>query len=115
MGASAETLIREHLIGCLPPGSMPSFRRIISAAFDGTGRKRKAIGRLEMFDGQPATVEVFQWGPNAWGHRWADMPGGACSLEPSGWVRCDDEGNILSAQLTQPLSPDPVNPHAKEA
>ncbi|MGX5776955.1 hypothetical protein [Methylorubrum zatmanii] len=105
MSGRAEILIRDHLIGCLPPGVPPSFRRIVSACFDGVGHKRKAVGHMEMFDGRPATVEVFQWAPNAWGHRWSDMPGGACSWEGSCWVRCDDEGNILPAQMALAFTP----------
>lgn len=108
----AEALIRIHLSGCLPPGAPLSFRRIVTAEFVGTGRKRKAVGCLEMFDGQPATVEVFRAG-KIQGHRWTDMPGGACSLEAGGWVRCDEHGNILPAQADL-FAPPPSSPDQHE-
>lgn len=95
MSETADAIIRNHLTACLPPGVPPSFRTIGFARFEGRGRQRKAIGRLEMFDGQFATVEVFQAGDALWGHRWPDMPGGACSWEGDRWVRCDEDGNVL--------------------
>ncbi|MER2268214.1 hypothetical protein [Methylobacterium oxalidis] len=61
-----------------------------------------------MFDDQFATVEVFRAGKALgipiWGHRWTEMPGGACAFEGGRWVRCDDEGNVLPDQMQLPLA-----------
>lgn len=70
----------------LPDGVPPSYRLIEGACWDGYGRHRKAVGRLQMFDGLPATVEVREAGPCT-SHRFTDMPGGACSYEGGQWVR----------------------------
>ncbi len=111
MSAKAETaeqMIRRVLTDCLPTGVPPSFRNIVNARFVGSGRKRKSVGLLEMFDGQPATAEAFIGGEalgiKFWGHCWTDMPGGACSFENGEWVRCDDEGNIIPKQMSLPLA-----------
>jgi hypothetical protein len=96
-----EVIVRV-LTSCLPPGSPLSFRRIESAQFVGQGRSRKAVGRVEMFDGQPASVEVFcagqMLGVDVWGHEWTEMAGGACFLEDGEWHR--------TASPQSPLLPD---------
>ncbi len=61
-----------------------------------------------MFDGQPATVEVFRVGTQLWGHRWTDMPGGACSWEDGRWIRCDEDGNLLPDQAAFRFDPAPA-------
>lgn len=115
---SASDAVRWVLLAVLPPGVPPSFSEVASAHFAGSGRTRRAVARLVMFDGQPATAEVFVGGRfgdcTCWGHRWTDMPGGACSWEGDRWVRCDEDGNVLPAQMEMPLSPSsgPI-PHGK--
>ena len=105
MAETAEAIIRAHLMGCLPPGVPASFQAITAARFEGSGRRRKAIGQVQMFDGQPATVEVFQASDVIWGHRWTEMPGGACSWEGGRWRRCDESGNLLPDQRSFDLQP----------
>ena len=106
---SATDAVRLVLLAALPPSVPPSFREIISAHFAGAGRERRAVSRLVMFDGGPATVEVFMGGKMGihpvWGHRWTEMPGGACSWEGDRWVRCDDDGNLLPDQAAFQFEP----------
>jgi hypothetical protein len=106
---SAADAVRLVLLAVLPPGVPPSFREITSAHFAGSGRERRAVGRLLMWDGQPATAEVFMGGTMGsypvWGHRWTEMPGGACSWEGDRWVRCDEDGNVLPEQAAFRFEP----------
>ncbi|WP_286963816.1 hypothetical protein [Methylobacterium sp.] len=106
---SAADAARGVLLACLPPGVPPSFREITSARFVGSGRNRKAVAHLVMYDGRPATAEVFVAGKHEsfamWGHRWTEMQGGACSWEGDRWVRCDEDGNILPDQGSLDLRP----------
>lgn len=78
--------IDQALRDCLPPGVPTSYSAIESAYWDGRGRARKAVGRLRMFDGQPATVEVFQAGVCT-GHRYTEMPGGNAYYDGKAWLR----------------------------
>lgn len=78
--------IDRALRDCLPPGIPPSYTAIECARWDGRGRARKAVGQLRMFDGQPATVEVFEAGVCT-GHRYTEMPGGNAYYEGGRWLR----------------------------
>lgn len=89
---TAEELVAEHLAACLPLDTPPSYRRIVSARFVGTGRKRVAVAELEMFDGQPAKVEVHEYGKGGYGfggssHRWLEMEGGNACYWNGRWQR----------------------------
>jgi hypothetical protein len=106
---SAADAVRHVLLAVLPPGVPPSFREITAARFVGTGRARKAVADLVMYDGRPATAEVDVGGrlgdSTVWRHRWTDMPGGACSWEGDRWVRCDAKGNVLPDQNAPSVLP----------
>lgn len=94
----ASSLVEKHLADCLPPGTPPYHRAILTARYVGTGRKRVAIANVEMFDGLPATVEVFRWGANAFGHRWTAMEGGAVYFEDDRWHRDEAAGRLLDGR-----------------
>lgn len=79
--------IDAHLASCLPPGTPAIHQSVESAWWVKKGRGRTAIGKLILFDGQPATIEVFQWAAQAFGHRWLDMVGGAAFYEDGRWQR----------------------------
>lgn len=83
---SAATLIADHMASCLPPGTPACYHSMANARFAGSGRKRVATAVLEMFDGQFATVEVFQW-ELGFGHRWTVMAGGDTFYEDGRWQR----------------------------
>lgn len=85
---SAGHSVASYMASCLPHGVPPCHRLIANARFVGFGRRRVAVADVEMFDGQPATIEVFRWGPmNAFGHRWTAMQGGAAFYEDGRWQR----------------------------
>lgn len=84
-GAYIDAALRD----CLPTDVPPSFTEIEAAYWEGRGRQRKAVGRLRMFDGQPAIVEVWSSG-FCTGHRFTEMPGGDCSYEGDRWMRVTD-------------------------
>lgn len=96
LSESASEMVADHLASCLPPGTPPCYRSIVHAHYMGSGKKRLAVAELEMFDGQPATLEVFQWGLGR-GHRWTFMSGGNAFFEDGRWQR-DTE----SSQPEQP-------------
>lgn len=83
---NAEQTIRTVLQSAIPPGVPLSFNKILSARFVGSGKKRVATADLEMFDGLPATVECWCYGPG-WAHRWTSMIGGDISWEGDLWKR----------------------------
>lgn len=87
IASNAAARVERHLASCLPDGVPPCHRRIVKARFKGHGRKSVAVAEVEMFDGQPATVEVFTWGPGCFGHRWTDMTGGCAYYEDGHWRR----------------------------
>lgn len=89
MAAVAREYIDAALRACLPDGVPPSFRSINNARFVGVGRDRPAEADLTMFDGLPARVRVWLWGPSSYAHAWLDMPGGDCSFEAGRWIRID--------------------------
>ena len=84
---SPEARIERHLASCLPPGVPPIHLGIERAAWAKKGRARSAIGDLILFDGSPAKIEVFEWAPAAYGHRWLAMVGGAAFYENGRWQR----------------------------
>jgi len=99
------TYIDHALRDCLPPGVPTSYIAIESAYWDGRGRSRKAVGHLRMFDGQPATVEVFQAGVCI-GHRYTDMPGGNAYYEGGAWLRDATPSQAgISADLPAEMNP----------
>ncbi|WP_374453784.1 hypothetical protein [Phenylobacterium sp.] len=83
---TAASVVRDTLLAVLPPGVPPSFDRIVSARFIGTGRRRIASADLVMFDGSPATVEVWIAGVCT-AHRWTSMPGGSAFWDGDAWRR----------------------------
>lgn len=83
---SAAKVVETALLAVLPEGVPPSFRRIMWARFEGSGRKRYAVAGLMMFDGLGATVEVWDKTPTT-RHRFTDMPGGACYWTGKCWAR----------------------------
>lgn len=101
--ATADT----HLRGCLPPGVPVSYRQIVRAKRIGSGRRQIIRAELVMFDGEPATVEVFKAGEvlgvAMWGHYWTAMPGGPCSFEEGRWQRFPEQLDMLapSPQTTE--------------
>ncbi|HYC66627.1 hypothetical protein [Brevundimonas sp.] len=84
-GAYIDAALRD----VLPEGVPAFFTAVESAHWRGRGRGRIAVGRLRMFDGQPATVEVWSSG-FCTGHRFTEMAGGAASYEGARWVRVAD-------------------------
>jgi hypothetical protein len=84
---TAESVIRTHFLGVLPPNVPPNFSAIEGAEFRGTGRARTAVGRLTMADGLSSTVEVFAWGSGCAGHRWLSWEGDPLSYEDGQWRR----------------------------
>lgn len=90
--ASAVSLV---LTSVLPPGVPPSFNKILSSHWVGTGRKRIATATLEMFDGLTASVECWNYGRkewiDGWAHRWTSMDGGDISWNGSNWERVKRE------------------------
>jgi len=88
---TARDVVQRHLLGVLPPGVPPSFSRIDSAEFQGSGRGRTAVAALIMVDGLPATVEVFAWGAGCSGHRWLKWEGDALFFEDGRWQRDADQ------------------------
>lgn len=84
----AETTIRSILARTLPPGTPPSFRRVLSARFIEPSRLR---AELEMFDGQRAEVEAWQWTKGAWAHHWLRLDGGPLSWDEGKWRRVPAE------------------------
>lgn len=99
---SAAEAVRLVLMAALPPGSPPSFREIAAARFTGSGRGRVAVADLVMFDGLPATAEVFAGGKmlghTVWGHRWTKMAGGPCVLEDGRWQRVVPDLPLIPAE-----------------
>lgn len=97
---SLEAEVDAHLNGCLPPGVPRSYRRIVKAKRVGSGRHQVLRAELIMFDGEPATVEVFKageaFGITMWGHHWTSMPGGACAFEDGRWQRFPEQGELLT-------------------
>lgn len=83
---SATETVRSVLLSVLPPGVPPSFSKIASAHFTGSGKRRVATADLEMFDGLSATVECWCYGPG-WAHRWTSMIGGDIFREGDQWKR----------------------------
>jgi hypothetical protein len=83
----AAQMVLDCLTACLPPGVSLSFRRIVRARFEGSGRRKRSVADVEMFDGRHATVEVWQYAPGAWAHRWPTMDGGAAYWDGSAWRR----------------------------
>jgi hypothetical protein len=83
----ARDWVNSCLRSVLPDGVPPSFQSIDSAHFEGSGRQRKAIANLTMFDGETATVQVWEWGGGSYAHRYTAMPGGDCSFDHGRWVR----------------------------
>ena len=99
---SASSFIDNALRAALPPDVPPSFTRIVSARWTGTGRKRVAEAELTMFDGQPAKVRVWRYGsyPDALAHTFHDLTGGDVSFEDGRWIRIDRTTlEPVSAQL----------------
>lgn len=90
----AAEFVRSTLLDALPEGVPPSFRTIRSARYEGHGHRRRAIGLLTMFDGNPATVECWQSGPCR-AHRFIELTGGSVSWEGDRWVRCAETGDIM--------------------
>lgn len=88
--ADAVSYVDSALRDVLPPGVPPSFAAIESAHWSGSGKRRTAHGRLTMFDGLPALVEVWNSG-GLTAHRFTEMPGGDCSFEGGRWVRVSRE------------------------
>lgn len=84
--ALAEKAIVNHLASCLPPGVPPIYRSIRNARFFERDRRQIATAELEMFDGQPATVEVFIWRLGV-AHRWTNLVGGDACYEAGRWQR----------------------------
>ncbi len=90
-GAIAK-LVRDVLVGVLPPGVPPPFAEIVSAAVAGAGRHRQIRAELRMIDGLPATVVFTARSLGGWSFRYHDMPGGALSWERGSWVRFPEDG-----------------------
>ena len=86
--ASAVSLV---LMSVLPPGVPPSFNKILSSHWVGTGRKCIAVATLEMFDGLTATVECKSHGWGICSHKWTSMDGGDISWNGSKWERVKRE------------------------
>lgn len=81
---SAADEVRRILSDVLPADVPPFFARIVSARRDG---KRQIVAELEMFDGLRAEIEVWQWNPQAWAHRWTRFEGSDISWEDGRWTR----------------------------
>lgn len=79
--------IRQHLASVLPPGVPSMYRQMDNAAFTGTGRAKVATARLTMLDGLTATVEVFGFGYECFGHRWRDWQGTNLYFQGGRWRR----------------------------
>jgi hypothetical protein len=98
-------MIIAAMTAALPPGVPLSFTKIFRARFEGPGDKRRAVADVEMFDGRPARLAVWQWGSDAftsWAHEWLSLDGGHASWENGRWTRVDPEtlelipGNVAS-------------------
>lgn len=80
----AVELVERVLRDVLPPGAPPSFARVIGARFVGPQQVR---AELEMIDGLPAEIEVWEWLPGAWAHRWLRFEGGDLCWKGGRWQR----------------------------
>jgi hypothetical protein len=85
MIASAKELVKDTLASVLPPGVPPSHKLIVEAKYNDRHHVR---ARLEMFDGQPAVVELTRW-EYGWSIRYEFMPGGACHWTGERWERVE--------------------------
>ena len=78
---SAAHWVAEALQSCCPPGL---YRRILSAHFEG----RKAVGVLEMFDGETGEIEVERcWAGASWSFAWRRLDGGSSAWNGTEWER----------------------------
>lgn len=68
---------------------IPTLGRV-EARLKGTDRNWIAIPELEMFDGQPATIEAFGLSFVGIGHDWTVMPAGDAFHEDRRWQRADE-------------------------
>lgn len=82
----AEKIVRETLLGALPPEAQPSFMSIAHARYEG---RDKIVATLTMFDAMPAVVHLNRWA-FGWSHGWDWLPGGDISWEGDRWVRYPD-------------------------
>ena len=85
---SPEERVRSVLMAVLPEGVPPSFKSISGAALVEGGRQKRTRADLVMFDDKRAMVEVWQYGPGAWAHKYTYMAGGPCAWDGAQWVRC---------------------------
>ncbi len=75
----------QDMVGPIPT----SHRSIVGARFDG---KHRVTAELEMFDGQPATVELKRWTAGdgligGWSVHFMELPGGNVMWTGSQWER----------------------------
>lgn len=79
--------VGNYLASILSNGTPPVHLSVDSARAVGRGRKQVIVADVTMFDGLPATLEIFQHGPGMLGHRWARMDGGTAFFEGGRWQR----------------------------
>lgn len=86
----ADAFVLGAMRNCLPDGVPLSFE-LTSARWLRKGNGRRAEASVVMFDGQPATLEVWAWSSEGGhAHMWKDMPGGDATFEGGRWVRVSD-------------------------
>lgn len=75
---------------CLPDDVPLSFA-VVSARWMRKGAQRRAVAEVVMFDGAPATLEVWTWSSEGGhAHMWKSMTGGDATFEVGRWVRVSD-------------------------
>ncbi len=86
----AAEFVMDAMRDCLPDDVPLSFS-LKSARWSGTGTRRRAVALVEMFDGLPASLEVWSWlSGDGCAHRWTEMPGGDATYEDGQWVRVSE-------------------------
>ncbi|SMC58379.1 hypothetical protein SAMN06297251_10474 [Fulvimarina manganoxydans] len=84
---SPTQIVDRHLASCLQDGRPAAHRMVISVTVERVAAGRRFLADLIMFDGKPASIEVYCSPAGLWSHRFIDLPGGDCHISGGRWRR----------------------------